>query len=128
MVDAERIARNDAIFRGANEGISDAAEAAAVEEPVPLVCECADPSCREIVRTTLHEYREIREEPRTFLNVPGHQAAAQGWAQVVERHDRYVVLARRSVPQARWPSSSKEVRIPRRPSSTVTRDTNAGPS
>ena len=91
---AERIARNDAIFRDANEGISDAAEAAAVEEPVPFVCECADPSCREMVRMTLHEYREIREDPRTFLNVPGHEAAAQGWAQVVERHDRYVVVAK----------------------------------
>jgi len=41
---------------------------------------------------SMQEYREIREDPRLFWNVPGHEASAQGWAQVVERHDRYVVV------------------------------------
>jgi hypothetical protein len=89
---AERIARNDAIFRNANEGISEAAEAAEIEDRVPLICECADPACREIVQMSMQEYCEIREDPRLFWNVPGHEASAQGWAQVVERHDRYVVV------------------------------------
>ena len=60
------------------------------EESVPFICECADPACVEIVQMTMKEYREIREDPRTFLNVPGHEASAQGWAQVIESHDRYV--------------------------------------
>lgn len=89
---AERIARNDAIFRNANEGISEAAEAVEMEDRVPFICECADPACREIVQLSMQEYREIREDPRLFLNVPGHEASAQGWAQVVEKHDRYVVV------------------------------------
>src|SRR4051812_31156712 len=88
---AERIARNDAIFRKANEGIS-AAAGQDREEPVPFICECADPACRDIVLMTLLEYSTIRSNPRLFLNVPGHEAAAQGWGQVVEERDNYVVV------------------------------------
>ena len=88
---AERIARNDSVFRKANEGIR-AVAGEEREEPTPFICECADPACREIVFMTLAEYRAIRSNPRTFLKVPGHEAAAQGWARVVERHDNYVVV------------------------------------
>jgi hypothetical protein len=87
---AERIARNDAIFRKANEGIR-AVAGEEREEPMPVICECADPACRDIVLMTPAEYGAIRSSPRLFLKVPGHEAAAQGWAQVVERHDNYVV-------------------------------------
>ena len=91
---AERIARNDAIFRHANEGIREGAEAEEIEGGVPFICECADPACREIVQMSVKEYREIREDPRVFLNVPGHEASAQGWAQVIESYDRYVVVVK----------------------------------
>src|SRR5437763_12926521 len=75
---AERIGRNDAIFRNANEGISEAADAEEIEDRVPFICECADPACREIVQLSMQEYREIRQDPRLFFNVPGHEASAQG--------------------------------------------------
>lgn len=92
----ERIARNDAIFREANEGISDAAEQHVENRQdgvrVPFICECADPNCREIVRVTLEQYREVRSDPRLFLNVRGHQASAQGWAAAVAAQDGYVVV------------------------------------
>lgn len=91
---AERIARNDAIFRKANEGISDVAEAGEFADPVPFICECADPACRDMVLMTLEQYAAVRQDPTTFLNVPGHEASAQGWAQVVETHDNYVVVAK----------------------------------
>jgi hypothetical protein len=91
---AERIARSDAIFRKANEGISEVAEAGAFEHPVRFICESADPACREMVLMTLREYHAVRQDPTTFLNVPGHQASAQGWAQVIERHDNYVIVAK----------------------------------
>src|SRR4051812_18188624 len=89
---AERIGRNDAIFRNANEGISEVAEAEQIDGPLPFICECADPACREIVLIAAEEYTAIRNDPRWFLNVPGHEAAAQGWGQVVQRHDGYVVV------------------------------------
>lgn len=91
---AERIARNDAIFRKANEGISDVAESAEFAHPVPFICECADPDCREMVLMTLQEYGAVRQDPTTFLNLPGHEAASQGWAQVIETHDNFVVVVK----------------------------------
>jgi hypothetical protein len=91
---AERIGRNDAIFRKANEGISEVAEAAEFPHRVPFICECADPDCREMVLMTLQEYAAVRQDPTTFVNVPGHEASGQGWARVVETHDTYVVVAK----------------------------------
>ena len=89
---AERIGRNDSIFRESNERINELAEAQQVEGPTPFICECADPGCQEIIYLTLGEYSEIRREARLFLNVSGHEASSQGWAHVVEKHDSYVVV------------------------------------
>ena len=89
---ADRIARNDALFREANERIREKAEEYGVEIPVPFVCECADPTCREVVRLALDDYRAIREHPRRFLNIPGHEASAKGWAQPVADGDGYRVV------------------------------------
>ena len=88
----ERIARNDATFREANERIGAAAEAYDVAITVPFICECADPTCREIVRMTLDEYEDVRKSSRTFMNVPGHHVAARGTAEVVDRRDTYVIV------------------------------------
>jgi hypothetical protein len=88
---AERVARNDAAFRSANEHVEQAAEEAGVEL-VPFICECADPTCMEIVNLTLAEYELVRSDSRRFLKVPGHEANAGGWARVVDRNDRFVTV------------------------------------
>jgi hypothetical protein len=88
----ERIALNNAAFRNANERIGAAAGVYDVDMPVPFICECADRDCSEIVRLDLDEYDEIRADPRHFLYAPGHQAAAQGAAVVVEERDGYVIV------------------------------------
>lgn len=87
-----RIARNNATFREANEQIGVAAGIYGVEGAVPFICECADPACSEIVPLELGQYEEIRADPRRFLNVPGHEAAAQGAAVVVDRREGYVIV------------------------------------
>jgi hypothetical protein len=88
----ERIAKNDASFRDANERIGAVAGDYGVETPVPFICECADPTCSEIVLLELEQYEEIRANLRHFLNIPGHQAAAQGAAVVVAERDGYVIV------------------------------------
>lgn len=88
----ERIARNDAIFREANEGIGEAAEEHQFATRIPFICECADPSCREIIRLTLDEYKQLRSDPRHFVNVPGHEATAHGWVEVVARTDGHATV------------------------------------
>jgi hypothetical protein len=88
---AERVARNDATFREANEKIEKTARRAGVES-VPFICECAEPHCTEIVYLSLGEYERVRAEPTHFVNVPGHDASAMGYVRIVERHDGYVVV------------------------------------
>ena len=92
LLTEERIARNNATFRDANEHIGAAAGAYGIDAPVPFICECADARCSEIVRMTLEEYEEVRADSRNFLNVPGHQAAAGGAAALVAERNGYVIV------------------------------------
>ncbi len=87
----ERVAHNQATFREANERINTAAAVYDVTMPVPFICECADPTCSEVVRLELSEYEEIRADSRHFLNVPGHQTAAGEAAVVVKELGGYVI-------------------------------------
>jgi hypothetical protein len=89
---AERVARNDAAFREANEAIRSTAETWDMEGLLPVLCECADTSCTTILRLTPEEYEGVRADPRTFINAAGHHVSAQGWARVVAEHERYTVV------------------------------------
>ena len=91
---AERVGRNDASFREANERINDLAESMELEDGrmLPFLCECADVSCTQIVQLTGPEYEAIRKHPARFFNAPGHEVNAKGWARVLEERDGYVVL------------------------------------
>ena len=90
----ERIARNDAIFREANEQIGETAETYRAAGTIPFLCECADENCQEIVGLTLEQFREVRSDARHFINTPGHEASAHGWAEVIARTDGYVTVAK----------------------------------
>jgi len=60
----ERIAKNNAIFREANERIR--ARADEYEPPMerfPFICECAAPDCMQIIRLMPGEYGAVRANP-----------------------------------------------------------------
>jgi hypothetical protein len=74
----ERVAANEAMFRDANEQIRRQAGKLELEqsEPVPFLCECADPACTEVFRLTLRDYEAVRSSSHTFVILPGHEAPA----------------------------------------------------
>jgi len=89
----ERIARNDALFREANEGIRRAAVENGIDGgEMPFLCECADPTCRTVIVLDVEDYQRVRSDPRRFLNAPDHEHAALGYARVVERHDAWTIV------------------------------------
>lgn len=88
---AERVARNEATFRAANERIREAAEEHEVDEAVPFICECADPACTTILRLSNDEYEEVRSVPTYFLNAHGHHRASGPVARVVETRGGYEI-------------------------------------
>ena len=86
---AERVARNNDIFRRANEEIHEAAGTLGFDAPIPFLCECTNERCTAVVRITAADYAEIRSHPRHFVTAPGHQADADGHERVIERSDGY---------------------------------------
>jgi hypothetical protein len=70
--DHERRATTEALFRDVNERIAESAERFDATG-TDFVCECADPNCTHRVSASLVEYEEVREDPATFLVVPGHE-------------------------------------------------------
>ena len=91
QLSAERVARNQATFRAANEKIQQAAIEYDVDGRLPFICECSEPGCVDIVRLAPAEYESIRATPTYFLTAPGHHRAADGWADLVERRDGYEI-------------------------------------
>src|SRR5436190_4210701 len=88
-VDPERVARNDATFREANERIHEAAQEYELQGPMPFICECAEATCTTIVRVTLPGYAEVRANPVRFIVAAGHELPDTDIEQVVERRGGY---------------------------------------
>jgi hypothetical protein len=90
----EKIARNNAVFRDANEAIAVAASRHGFDDGrvVPFICECSDRGCTKVIRLTLSQYRSIRDNPRRFAHAKGHEAAISGSVQLVEECDDFAVV------------------------------------
>src|SRR3954467_6211557 len=91
----ERVAFNDDIFRKANEDVRGLAEGALDdhgEKPLPVICECPEETCAEVLLVPLREYKRIRSNPVLFFNARGHDAAGGVWSRVVADHEGYVVI------------------------------------
>jgi hypothetical protein len=91
---AEKIARNNAAFRSANEEIANAADEHGLADGriVPFLCECSDGRCSEVIHLTLAEYRHVRSNPRWFAHARGHEAAVAGAVELLEEHQGYLVV------------------------------------
>ena len=89
---AERVAKNDATFRVANEQIRERAEEHGPPDTIPFLCECAREDCTEILQLTPAVYEEIRTSGRHFLNAPGHDRYDGSEVAVVREAPGYVVV------------------------------------
>jgi hypothetical protein len=104
---AERKARNEAVFRDANEEIKAVRDRLSlVDGKTPFFCECEDTTCREVLRLGLDEYEQIRSQPTTFLIARGHPHTAgrvvsdRGTYMVVEKQGAAARVARDSDPRS----------------------------
>jgi hypothetical protein len=67
-VSAQRLARNQVLFREVNERLREALEGS--PEPTEFLCECSDEDCIEIVALERAEFEAIRSHPNRFV-IPG---------------------------------------------------------
>lgn len=89
----ERIQRNNAVFREANERIHESAQTYAHElEHIPFLCECPVEDCVEIVPLTEDQYNAVRANPTHYMTAVGHEVSEAPVGTVVARNDGYVVV------------------------------------
>ena len=89
----ERVAHNESTTRQINEQIEQAHEAAPIEGPVRVVCECGREDCDRVIAITIAEYESVRADPRQFAVARDHVMADV--EQVVAETDCYAVVAKR---------------------------------
>ena len=87
---AERSARNEAMFRLANERMADWEEHHANSAVEPYFCECSAPDCREHVDLRKAEYVRLRSDSRWFVVLPGHEVP--DLETVIERHEGWAMV------------------------------------
>jgi hypothetical protein len=83
----QRVAMNEATFRKVNEGMQVGQGSGGL---LTFICECGRLGCSELLGLTREEYEAVRGNPRRFAILAGHEIADV--EQVVERHDRYLVV------------------------------------
>jgi hypothetical protein len=89
---SERVARNNAVVREANEAIREKTDDWAMSGLLPVLCECADPLCHLVLRLSRKQYEDVRANPRWFITAHGHVVNDQGLAAIVAEHDLYDVV------------------------------------
>jgi hypothetical protein len=70
----ERLARNEALFRRVNEAIEAGRQDTDDRSRVAFLCECGALGCNELIELAVGDYEAVREHPRRFFLVPGHEA------------------------------------------------------
>jgi len=93
--DELRAAENQALFRQVNERIEELNQA--FEDFTPFgswACECADTACRKRIDMTIAEYEALRAHPNRFAVAPGEDHVWPEAEHVVERTERYWVVAK----------------------------------
>jgi hypothetical protein len=104
----ERVARNEAVFRQANEDLRARIGLEQADQQLPFLCECGDDRCTTVIVVPLETYELARSEPAHFLIATGHRQLAseqvtsrgEGY-EIIEKHGRAGEIARESAPERR---------------------------
>ena len=93
--DQRRRARNEALFREVNERIVELDTGLGGHDRggsplIGFVCECPREDCSELLEVTHGQYEGVRENPRRFLVLPGHEDL--DIAKVIDRNGQFLVV------------------------------------
>jgi len=90
----QRVAMNEVTFRKVNEWMEAGHGARGL---LTFVCECGRLGCNRLIELTREEYEAVRGDGRTFAVLDGHEIPEV--EDVVERHERYLVVQKRGAPE-----------------------------
>jgi hypothetical protein len=77
------------VFRAANERLRSTIERMIAPDPRPVICECSDPNCMQVLELSRDEYEQVRGNGQHVL-AKGHETPAI--EQVVGRADGYILV------------------------------------
>jgi hypothetical protein len=86
----ERLAKNEAVFRAANERMAAWDDRHASDGEELYLCECSDPDCRERLTLTRARYEHVRADSRHFAVLKGHEVPDV--EVVIEEVDNWVIV------------------------------------
>jgi hypothetical protein len=91
---AHKLAANQSRFRRSNERLARAAHGHRFQsaDRLPFLCECADPCCFEAVMLSIEEYEGVREHPRRFVLVAGHEDPDSAHERIIEAERGYAIV------------------------------------
>jgi hypothetical protein len=84
---AERVGKNEALFREVNERIR---EITTYDSDIEFLCECGDPGCARPIVMRIAEYENVRTDAKRFVVVPGHEIPEV--EAVVGTNERFTVV------------------------------------
>jgi hypothetical protein len=87
---AERVGKNEAVFREVNERINEVTG----YENAEYLCECGYANCTETIFMTVAEYEGVRFDPTHFAVLPQHELPE--FEDVVTRSDSYLVVQKKA--------------------------------
>jgi hypothetical protein len=87
---AERVGKNEAVFREVNERINDVTRENAAE----YLCECGKATCTETIQMTVSDYEDVRRVPTHFAVLPGHELP--DLEEVVGRNEGFLVVRKKA--------------------------------
>jgi hypothetical protein len=87
-----RRTQNEAMSRVANEAIEEG-ETADANSTIDFLCECARSDCDRLIELSAREYRRVREHPRRFIVMPGHESS--DLETIVDDRNGYLVVEKR---------------------------------
>ena len=71
------------VFRAANERLRTHVEKLIYRGPRPVLCECSDPACMEVLHLPPDEYQRVREDGN-FVVLDGHETLRSSTSSVAE--------------------------------------------
>ncbi|MDQ3645853.1 MAG: hypothetical protein M3345_02845 [Actinomycetota bacterium] len=88
---AQKMAKNEALFRDLNERIKRAMGSTMLpHEKQQFICECGREDCFEEIELTFSEYESLRQNPRHFAVLRDHDAPEI--EKVVATYQAYIVV------------------------------------
>jgi hypothetical protein len=87
---AERVGKNEAVFREVNERINDVTRENAAE----YLCECGNAACTETIQMTVSDYEDVRSVPTHFAVLSGHELPEV--EEVVSRNEGFLVVRKKA--------------------------------